>query len=375
MVAVTSARALCLLVLLAGCGKSGSSVDAALDDDAALTDGGPSSGDAEPRDVRPSADTGLEALDAGADAGLADAGLADAGMDAGLADTGTSSDAGSGDAGNGPGCPTIGPAVALGPITVRGLTELSGLVAGRVNPDVYWTHNDSKAELYAIDRLTLTLRAHLVLSSGATPYGDADAEDIAIRPLPGGSAEIYLGDIGSGHPGIALHIYRVIEPLLPAMVLNTTLEAEVMDVSPLQLSNAETLLVDPRDGTLVIVQKKRGPSACEVGQFSANSFATPNCSVPVSGLDNPSGGDVSPDGTYVAVRNESLAFVWVRPPGSALVDAFRGQRCAFPTLATPADGECNGEALGFSADGSSLTSASETGPCPMANAHGYTFQP
>jgi len=170
-------------------------------------------------------------------------------------------------------------------------------------------------------------------------------------------------------------IVRVIEPLLPAMVLNTTLEAEVMDVSPLQLSNAKTLLVDPRDGTLVIVQKKRGPSACEVGQFSANSFATPNCSVPVSGLDNPSGGDVSPDGTYVAVRNESLAFVWVRPPGSALVDAFRGQRCAFPTLATPADGECNGEALGFSADGSSLTSASETGPCPMANAHGYTFQP
>ena len=169
MVAVTSARALCLLVLLAGCGKSGSSVDAALDDDAALTDGGPSSGDAEPRDVRPSADTGLEALEAGADAGLADAGLADAGMDAGLADTGTSSDAGSGDAGNGPGCPTIGPAVALGPITVRGLTELSGLVAGRVNPDVYWTHNDSKAELYAIERLTPTPRAPLVLSSGQAP--------------------------------------------------------------------------------------------------------------------------------------------------------------------------------------------------------------
>lgn len=359
----TLPRAVLLLFLLAGCGKGGAALDAGGEDpDGGATRGdqGSVSPDAEPNDLGLAPDVGLEPADA-------------APADLGLSDAGTSSDAGSRD--TGPGCPTIGPAVALGPITVPGLTELSGLVAGRVNPDVYWTHNDSKAELYAIDRLTLRLRAHLVLSRGATPYGDADAEDIAIRPLPGGSAEIYLGDIGSGHAGITLHIYRVIEPPLPAMALDTTIEAEVMDVSPLGLSNAETLLVDPRDGTLVIVQKRRGPSACEVGQFVANDLATPSCSVAVTGLDNPSGGDVSPDGTYVAVRNESLAFVWVRPAGSALVDAFLGQRCAFPTLVTPAGGECNGEALGFSADGTGLTSASETGPCPLADAHSYTFQP
>ncbi len=358
----TLPRAVLLLLLLAGCGEGGALDvgDEDIDGGATRGDQGSVGADAQPNDLGLAPDAGLEPADAGP-------------ADLGLSDVGTSSDAGSTD--RGPGCPTIGPAVALGPIAVPGLTELSGLVAGRVNPDVYWTHNDSKAELYAIDRLTLRLRAHLVLSRGATPYGDADAEDIAIRPLPGGSAEIYLGDIGSGHAGITLHIYRVIEPLLPPMAMDTTIEAEVMDVSPLQLSNAETLLVDPRDGTLVIVQKRRGASACEVGQFVANDLATPNCSVAVAGLDNPSGGDVSPDGTFVVVRNESLAFVWVRPAGSALIDAFLGQRCAFPTLATPASGECNGEALAFSADGTGLISASETGPCPQAEAHGYTFQP
>lgn len=273
------------------------------------------------------------------------------------------------------GCPELGPAVALGPVAVAGLEELSGIAAGRVNPGVFWAHNDQSAELYALDRATLELRAHYVLTdANGDAYGEGDVEDLAIRTLPSGEAEIYLGDIGSGHPDNRLHIYRVLEPVLPAASVEGTLVAEVMDVSDARIQNAETLLVDPLDGTLVIVQKEDDPSACALGPFAAGTVVRPACDVMVSGLENPSAGDVSPDGNYVALRNEALAFIWIRPAGAPLTDAFATTACAFSTLATPANStECNGEALAFSESGDALISAGENVDCATSDIHTYTF--
>ena len=74
------------------------------------------------------------------------------------------------------------------------------------------------------------------------------------------------------------------------------------------------------------------------------------------------------------VRNETTSYLWVRPPGASLIDAFGGLRCAFPTLEHT--DECNGEALGFAADGAGLFSGSErTAGCPTPHLHSYTFTP
>lgn len=336
----------------------------------------------------PSGDSGAMRVDAAlgdaspaSDAEPLDAGLEN-GTDAAAPGDGGPADGSSID-GGAPGdavpraCPSMGPAVALGAVTEPDLLELSGLAAGRVSPDVYWTHNDARVELFAIDRATLALRARYELTSSAgDAYGAGDVEDIAIRALPGGGAEVYLADIGSGHPDLTLHIYRVEEPLVPATFVEGVLVAEVMNVSAIRIRNAETLLADPLDGTLVIVEKEQDPRACPLGLFTAGALARPTCGSVVPGLENPSGGDVSPDGTFIAIRNESLAHVWIRPPGSPLVAAFAGSSCPFSTLATPSTSdECNGEALAFSSDGTELISGSERGGCPSSNLHAYTFSP
>jgi len=368
-------RALALLVLLAAC------ADAAV---IVAEDSAPATDD----DAGTLRDDGAPALDAApliasddASSSFADDALPSP-SDAAAPDAEPAPDAAAPDAAAVPTCPTIGAPVATGNIAVPGLIELSGLVLGETNPDVYWAHNDSTADLYAIDRTTLALRARFRLTDAqGDRYGGGDVEDIALRPIPGGGAggggaEIFLGDIGSGHPDNVLHIYRVIEPMLPPASMDINLTAEVMDVIDGRIANAETLLVDPLDGTLVLVLKAARAFACVVGPYAAGTTANPMCPVLITGLQNPSGGDVSPDGRFVALRNENLAYVWERPAGATLADAFNGMRCDFPTLATTRNSdECNGEAIGFTRDGLGLVTASERGGCATTNVHTYAFSP
>jgi hypothetical protein len=273
-------------------------------------------------------------------------------------------------------CPTLSAPRRVGHIADDRLAELSGLAASRTQPDVLWAHADDEARLYALDRATLAVRAAyaLVVAGEVAPRGDL--EDLAV-----GDGVLYLGDIGRDHAGDALTIFRAIEPVVPEASVEGELPAEAMHVQPSRLDDAEALWLDPTDDELYVVEKDTRPWVCAAGLFQPNVTVAPACDVRLDAPANPSGGAVSADGAWLVLRSEREAVLWHRPPGTPLLSALMGLRCAFDTLATPEDSdECNGEAITFSADGTAAYTASERGSaggpaCPNTSVHAYDIMP
>lgn len=313
-----------------------------------------------------------------AQADAADGGTrADADDDGGPGHDASAEDAGSSDQGAPPDaaparCPTLSAPRRVGHIADDRLAELSGLAASRTQPDVLWAHADDEARVYAVDRATLAVRGAyaLVVEGEVAPRGDV--EDLAV-----GDGVLYLGDIGRDHAGNTLTLWRAAEPTVPEASVDTELSAESMHVAPSRLDDAEALWLDPIDSELYVVEKDTRPWICAAGLFQPGVTVAPDCTVRLEAPANPSGGAVSPDGAWLLLRSEREAYLWHRPPGTPLLSALSGLRCAFETLATPDDSdECNGEAITFAADGRAVYSASERGStggpmCPDTSVHAY----
>src|SRR5689334_130260 len=145
-----------------------------------------------------------------------------------------------------------------GPVTDPALTEISGIHAGVRNPAVWWVHNDSgdTARVFALDG-TGAVRGTYSLT-GATAV---DWEDIAVVPgATPGSGTIYAADIGdNARARTEVQLYRVAEPDVPAT--GPAVTTALGGVETLHLTypdgphDAETLMVDPPTGDVVIVTK------------------------------------------------------------------------------------------------------------------------
>jgi hypothetical protein len=140
------------------------------------------------------------------------------------------------------------------------VTESSGVVASRVNPGVYWTHNDSGdgPMLYAFDRNGRSYGRWRVRRARAV-----DWEDIAIGPGPKrGRPYLYVGDIGdNARNRREVVVYRIEE--LRTSSCKSGCSTGAATTSRLRYpngpNNAEALLVHPATGDLYIVSK--APSA------------------------------------------------------------------------------------------------------------------
>ena len=152
--------------------------------------------------------------------------------------------------------------------------ESSGVVASRVNPDVYWTHNDSGDGpfVYAF-RLAKADRAggvaHLLGKIELTGARNVDWEDIAWGPWH----MIYLFDGGDNSPCRRndKRIYRFVEPRIdangPRFKMRLRCESMAFEYpdpqhpdQPVrrneQRYDAECLIVQPASGDLYIVTKR-----------------------------------------------------------------------------------------------------------------------
>jgi hypothetical protein len=267
------------------------------------------------------------------------------------------------------------------------VVEASGLASSRADEDFLWIHNDSgdSARVFSIDRqgnhhATFTL-------AGAEAI---DWEDMAIGPGPeAGVSYLYLADSGDNaavREGIV--VYRVPEPDVNT---SDTLTARGFDnVAALELRypdrphDAETLLVDPLTGDLVIVTKElaggpsfvfRAPGSIEPGtvttleEVSTINFAGLDSQVEVPadapalvlGLsDLPTGGDISPDGKLIIIRTYGSIWVWDRPEEGPLWDFVRTLPCEAPSEIEP-----QGETIAFDADGRGYTTVSEGANPPL----------
>lgn len=262
-------------------------------------------------------------------------------------------------------CATFTAGSAWGYAGASALTEVSGIAAGRRNLDVLWVHNDGSR-----DRIYSLSTNGTLLGTWKLNKNVEDLEDIAIGPGPtAGMSYLYVGDIG-GNVGTnttrnEIHIIRVPEPVVSLDWATNPAVADLDDVEKFTVTypdgsyDAETLMVDPLSGEVLVVIKQPVYSRVYRVLLPATS---PGTNIPMTHLCNvlfakASGGDISADGRQIVLRDETQALLWKRCTNESVGVALSRDGVAIPIVGPPA--EPNGEGISFLCDGSGYVTTGE----------------
>lgn len=267
-----------------------------------------------------------------------------------------------------PRCRSYTPPRKVGEVAHPELNEISGLVASRRQPGVFYVHNDSgdAPRFFAIDETGRTLGEFRL--PGA-PF--VDVEDVALGRC-GEQDCLYFGDIGDNLARRADYaIYRVPEPQLdptqsaPLEVGFDTLRIAYPDGS----HDAETLLADPLENLLYVVTKRAGASAAyvlDLDQVEPGSVATLRKLGPVNPPEPGllfTAGSFHPSGGRGLLRAYGALHELRGEPGDGLEGLLRK-----PWFALVPPDELQGEAVGYLADGSGYLSIPEAPNAPISRA-------
>jgi hypothetical protein len=245
----------------------------------------------------------------------------------------------------------------MGKIKAKSLLEISGIAASRQNSNVLWMHNDGDTKfVYAV------ATTGAVICQVATDSPADDVEDIAIGPGPEKGVDyIYLGDIGdngSKRPNV-----RVIRFAEPALKARQDQPGQAMGQSfsftyPDGPHDAEALMVDPITGDVVIATKSKKETRVYLATAKApkNDFAN-LVLIATLEVDDVSAGDISHDGSLIALRKEETGWLWERRSGESLRTALARKPRKIPVLGK--NQAKNGEAIAFAADGRGYFTISE----------------
>lgn len=274
----------------------------------------------------------------------------------------------------------------LGPVENAALDEASGLVASRRHRGVIWSHNDGgeMPGLFAIAPDGGDLGFHLLGLDDVD-----DVEDIAIVDGRGSNDgdDILLADIGdNGVTRPSIRVYRFAEP--DPSVVSPISDVETLEfVYPDRPHNAETLLVDQANDRIVIVTKEQrvvdgvppelGPTApslvfegplgghgsdpivlspagvLDTPALETRTVADASTLISLLGFGGiPTGGDVSPDGTLIALRTYETIWLFPRLAERSVAESLASDPCQVRVAP-----ESQGEAVAFFGD--SLITLSE----------------
>ena len=268
-----------------------------------------------------------------------------------------------------------GPPKTIATIKDKSVTESSGLVASRLTPGVYWTHNDSGDGplIYAFDTRGESLGKFHV--NGALAR---DWEDIAAGPGPQPNRPyLYLGDIGD-NDGVRpeVIVYRVPEPALSGAALMFTRKgaavtepAEAIRLKyPDGAHDAEALLVHPHSGNIYIVTKilLGNPGVYEaVAPFTPGNLITMRRIGEAQVLNlfggGITGGSISPDGRRVALCDYSQGYELVLKAGAGNFDEIWKDRMVVVDLGK----RKQGESITYRLDSRALLTTSEGKQSPL----------
>lgn len=241
----------------------------------------------------------------------------------------------------------------MGELDRRDINESSGLAVSRLHPNLLYTHNDSGAgpEVLMIDT-TGHYKGKITLEGAK----NRDWEDLAIGPgKDPGTSYIYVGDIGDNDAKRdKLRVYRFPEPTVLRDEINVRAE-QVTLVYPDGPRDAETLLVDPWSGDLLIVTKRDTSNVlyrATVAQMEEGNVVLERVmKLPIT---LSVGGDISADGKQIVIKNYWAIYYWQREEGESLGEVFAQRPVQLPYKPEP-----QGEAIGFSPSGDRFYTLSE----------------
>ncbi len=259
-----------------------------------------------------------------------------------------------------------------GTVASPSVAEASGIAASWRVDGVWWVHNDSgdSARVFAIGSDGRDLGEFAL--SGATAV---DWEDIVVGPGPAYLVSyLYLADIGdNAKTRTSVQVYRVPEPLVstagpPAAPVALGGVARLNLVYPDGPHDAEALVTDPTNRQLFVITKDLVGGVAQIYLAPANladgstTVLTAVGTVSLGPGQGVTAADVTPAGDVVALRTYLSVFLFPRPSGQTLPQAFSQARCAGAApqfgSATSAS-EPQGEAIGFTRDGRGYMTVSE----------------
>lgn len=264
------------------------------------------------------------------------------------------------------------------------VNESSGVIASRLNPKQYWTHNDSGDGpfIYAFDRKGKKQGVWRVNKAKAF-----DWEDMAIGPGPKkDKSYLYLADIGDNFRAREeIIIYQFLEPKISANDANTPKTSARMTKKSNAIKlkypdgkyDAEVLLIHPKTGDLYIVTKIAAPTSDKTetarvykatAPFSLNATTTLTfitelpLPTPVTFFNRLTGGDISPDGQRIILCDYQRAYELCLPNGESNFDNIWKQ----PLSLVEINLRFQGEAICYNLDGKSILTTSEGRDTPIA---------
>ncbi len=223
--------------------------------------------------------------------------------------------------------------------------ESSGVAPASWAGDVIWTHNDSGdlPRFFAVNaRTCVTLAVYDVTGAAAVDWED----------MTRSGSTLYLGDIGDNPSRRAsVTVYDVPEPARGTPSGAVRPAATRVLTYPDGPHDAETLLVDPTTGRLVIFTKTAsGASAAYRAPTAGSGVMEKVADVRFPGATT--GGDANAG--RVVVRTYTAAYEWDVQPGESLAALLARPPEPLMLPSTP-----QGEAIAYTADGSGLWTTSE----------------
>jgi hypothetical protein len=247
------------------------------------------------------------------------------------------------------------PGQRLAELTSKKLDEISGIAASISNPGMMWAHNDSQngTEVYLIDD-----KLNIIMTCKLMGIDNRDWEDITVGPGPvAGKSYVYVGEIGDNNAKYQFkRIYRFEEP--EVQHAGEKVELKAFDTITFRLpskKDTETLLIDPLTRNLYVISKREEPVfVYEIAYPYSTSdtlLAREVASLPLTQIV---GGDISPDGRKVLLKNYEYVYYWNNPSGKSFPDVLKEK-----PLDVPYEEEPQGESITWARDGSGFYTLSE----------------
>jgi len=241
----------------------------------------------------------------------------------------------------------------MGKVNRKLINEASGLAHSRMFDNMLYTHNDSGG-LPVIYKMDST--GKIIGQIRLNGVSNRDWEDMAIGPGPEkGKSYVYVGDIGDNQEKApSIKVFRFEEP--DEHQDTTVVVPEVLELTyPDGPKDAETLMVDPWNGDLLILSKRDSSNVLYKLKDGANQNGKAELEKVLKlPITMSVAGDISPDGREIIIKNYWVVYHWYRKEGESIEAALSRSPVQLPYVPEP-----QGEALAFSRDGKSYFSLSE----------------
>ncbi len=253
------------------------------------------------------------------------------------------------------------------PITAPELNEISGLVASRQHPGIFWAITDSggDAVVYALNSL-----GELVNTFPIPLSDNRDYEDIAIGQLEEGGPEyIFIADVGNN--SLATDIMQIYVVPEPVDVYGTPIDLPLENVFHFQYPDrnydCETLMFDPISKNFYILIKSDPNNSIPDNKMFVLEAPHENTLRTVELVGNPdfptdfvvnrgaTAGDISYDGGEILVRTYDHVYYWQRGDDQSVEDAMNAQAEVLPYNI-----EAQGESICWNLFSEAYYTASET---------------